>query len=525
MANLFNINDKNILATASITITDQTDAATLAGGISVVSGSKNQVYITGLSNPYSPDWTKNYLVIRPHLIATSITKLSGGLEEYNPDLFDPDEYPNLNKPNGVESEAPYINPKELQWYLRDASGTETLINPETNFNFSFMFTHNNVIYNDKRYLVIQNNFIPKDSFVTIICKFSFYDPFAKLFIPQQYEIDISCLSTGRGENRLTITSVNGTSIYNNNPEYIDLYASYFEDGNEINIQSEVENQTQNATINWFIRSTTGNGWTLLDGSKQNEDGYEFKDLFEVRRYISHDPTYNTFNTEETTNIRGGFYLRIHPGLINGSSIIKAVYKPNAAITDMAATYTALEVVYDMTDDVQAYIHSSNGDKIYNAIKSVGTTLSCMLKYQGQILPESDPRYDTNFEYYWFKVSSDGLQTWNVYLDNQGELIHQEITQDTEDIIELKSSSRVLPIQAKDVDKINMFQCAVVDKEAMRIAEMRSRYIQGAPSEDDLITASLLNADLGIDAYDQEELLNTAYEINASNITNGTSLID
>jgi hypothetical protein len=55
--------------------------------------------------------------------------------------------------------------------------------------------------------------------------------------------------------------------------------------------------------------------------------------------------------------------------------------------------------------------------------------------------------------------------------------------------------------------------------------MRSKYIQGAPSEDDLITAALLNADLGIDAYDQEELLNTAYEINASNITNGTSLID
>jgi hypothetical protein len=60
---------------------------------------------------------------------------------------------------------------------------------------------------------------------------------------------------------------------------------------------------------------------------------------------------------------------------------------------------------------------------------------------------------------------------------------------------------------------------------MRLAEMRSKYIQGAPSEDDLITAALLNADLGIDAYDQEELLNTAYEINASNITNGTSLID
>ena len=33
LPNLFNINDQSILATASITITDQTDAATLVGGI------------------------------------------------------------------------------------------------------------------------------------------------------------------------------------------------------------------------------------------------------------------------------------------------------------------------------------------------------------------------------------------------------------------------------------------------------------------------------------------------------------
>ena len=84
----------------------------------------------------------------------------------------------------------------------------------------------------------------------------------------------------------------------------------------------------------------------------------------MRRYVSYNDSYNQYLTEETANIRGGFYLRIHPGLINGSSIIKAVYRPDATVPDNAATYSALEVVYDMTDDVQAYIHSSNGDKIY-----------------------------------------------------------------------------------------------------------------------------------------------------------------
>ena len=87
MANIFNINDKSILATASITITDQTDAATLAGGISVVSGSKNQVYLTGSNSPFSPDWTKNNLVIRPYLYASTITRSTGTTNEYNPDLF------------------------------------------------------------------------------------------------------------------------------------------------------------------------------------------------------------------------------------------------------------------------------------------------------------------------------------------------------------------------------------------------------------------------------------------------------
>ena len=525
MANLFNINDKNILATASITITDQTDAATLAGGISVVSGSKNQVYVTGLSNPFSPDWTKNNLVIRPYLYASSITRLTGTDGEYNPDLFDPDEYPNLNKPNGQSSTVAYINPNDIQWYMRDANGTETLINPEYNLNFSFIFTHNGIVFNDKRYLVIHSNFIPKDSFVTIICRYSFYDPFAKMFIKQQYEIDISCLSTGLGTNKLTISSVNGTSIYNNNPEYIDLYTSYFEEGNEISIQAEIEDQTKNAALNWFIRSASGNGWILLDGTKQNEEGYEFKDLFEIRRYISYNEVYGQYLTEETTNTRGGFYLRIHPALINGSSIIKAVYRPNAAVPDNAATYTALEVIYDMTDDIQAYIHSNNGDKIYDGIKSIGTTLSCMLKYQGQLMPDSDARYDTHFEYYWFKVSSDGTQTWNIYVDNSGELKEQEMTDENANIIELKSSNRTLTIHAKDVDKVNMFQCAVVDKQAMRMQKMRTQYITGAPSEDDLVTASLINSELGIDLSDQEQLLNTAYEINASNISNGTSLTD
>ena len=236
-------------------------------------------------------------------------------------------------------------------------------------------------------------------------------------------------------------------------------------------------------------------------------------------------SYMTSKAEYVAALSGTVAFGLYTALINGSSIIKAVYRPNATVPDNAATYSALEVIYDMTDDVQAYIHSNNGDKIYDGIKSIGTTLSCMLKYQGQLMPDSDNRYDTHFEYYWFKVSSDGTQTWNIYVDSSGELKEQEMTEDNANIIDLKSSDRVLTIHAKDVDKVNMFQCAVVDKQAMRMQQMRTQYITGAPSEDDLITASLINSELGIDLSDQEQLLNTAYEINASNISNGTSLTD
>ena len=45
-----------VLATAQLTITDQTDASNLAGNLTIVNGSKSQIYLTGASQPYNPDW-------------------------------------------------------------------------------------------------------------------------------------------------------------------------------------------------------------------------------------------------------------------------------------------------------------------------------------------------------------------------------------------------------------------------------------------------------------------------------------
>ena len=107
---------EKIKATASVTIVDETDASILTGNMLVVKGSKNQIYITGQSNPYSPDWTKNNLVIRPFLQASNITKEDLMNIEYNPDLFDPKEYPN--------SISSYGHIRDIHWYIRDNAGAE-----------------------------------------------------------------------------------------------------------------------------------------------------------------------------------------------------------------------------------------------------------------------------------------------------------------------------------------------------------------------------------------------------------------
>ena len=512
MANIFNINDKNILATASITITDQTDAATLAGGISVISGSKNQVFLTGTSTPFSPDWKKSHLVLRPYLYADTIKRNNGTVNVYNPDLFSPTEYPDLSRPGDTNVNTPYINTNQLHWYLRDANGVETVINPDTNTNFSFTYTNGDATFVDKRFLVIKDNFIPKNSFVTIICRYSFYDPFAKIFISRSDEIDLSCLSTGMGTNQLVIHSINGTTIYNSHPNYIDLYCSYYQNGVKVDIQNEIESSDKLSILRWYIRSGNGEGWILLDGTKQNNEN---NSLFEIHRYTSYDSNYNIYSTEKTTNNRGGFLLRIHPALITGSNVIKAVLSPS----DENVSYSALEVVHDMTDDVQAYIHSSNGDKIYQGMNAIGTTLTCMVKYHGELLPSTDIRYD-NFDYYWFKVSADGSQTWNIWQDSTGKLQSVLLTKDLS-VENLKSTSRIIHIDSDDVDSVNMFQCAIIDKVHVANMELRQYVLTESPSEEDITTASLLVNQLGLE-NDLEEILNTAYEINATNIDNGNS---
>ena len=502
--NIFNVPFTSILATSSISIANQSTSAELTGSLNIETGNKNQIYTAGLPAPYSPDWTINNLVIKPYCIASTITKVNDTFETYNPNLFDIQEYPDLNNPEYYERNTTYI--KNLKWLIRSVSGVETEIKEDESFSFE---------YNDcpdNRYLVIKSNFLPRDSYVTIICKYDYNDPYTNSKIAQTYSLDLSCIATGQGTDQLIINNIFGTSIHNNDPAYIELYASYFSNGIEIDIQEQIENPTIQSSIQWYKRASSEDGWILLDATTQDENEFnsETTKCYEIRRYTSSDGTGN-FVTEKTYSARGGFMLRIHPALIKSSDVIKAVFTNT---NKSGAQYIATEVVYDTTDIIQAYITSSAGDKLYKEIDTNGTILTCMINYQGQLLENGDPRYGDDdytgdqdgqqglFDYYWFKMSQDGLLTYNLYLDIAGEIQMQLVTDDTA----LIHAPRSINIKVHHIDDLNMFQCFVVDKKVETNTYNLRRLERSLPLEDAVNTASSM-------AHTPDDIISLAHDLN------------
>ena len=459
--NIFNVPFDSILATSSISIANQSASAELTGNLVIESGNKNQIYTAGMPEPYNPNWEENNLIIKPYCTASTITKINDKDVVYTPDIFDIKLYPDLNDKQYYERNITYV--KDLKWYTRSVNGVEAEIVEDENFSFVYKDCP------DNRYLVIKNNFLPRDTYVTIICKYTYNDPFTNAFIPQAYSLDLSCIATGQGTDQLLIANTLGTSIHNNEPAYIELYATYFSSGAEIDIQEQIESPVLQSSVQWYKRSSSKDGWILLDAPTQDSNDLNTEELtcYEIRRY-TYASGEGDFETEKTYSARGGFMLRIYPALIKSSDVFKAVFtntnKNNTKFTD-------IEIVYDTTDVIQAYITSSAGDKLYKNVDTNGTVLTCMINYQGQLLENGDPRYgdDDNagnvdgqtglFEYYWFKMSPDGSETYNIYLDYDQKIQMQLVDGETE----LIKAPRSINIMAMHVDDLNMFQCIVVNK--------------------------------------------------------------
>lgn len=264
-----------VLATAQMTITDQTDASNLAGNMTVVNGSKSQTFLTGTNQPYNPNWKVNNLVLRPYMIATNVYRGSNDAK-YNPDLFDPKEYPNLESPGDVNVSTKYIH--DIQWYIVDSANNQKVIDiaqPEFANKFSHTWTYTDkenqpMVLSDKRTLVIKDNILEKDQIASIIVKFSFHDPFADIRIPVSYEIQINNLSTGAGTSKAFINAIDGNSFYNaDENEQLRFEANYFSEGTPVDLDTTLSSASSNLKVEWFIKSQVG--WTLLDPVTQDSN--------------------------------------------------------------------------------------------------------------------------------------------------------------------------------------------------------------------------------------------------------------
>ena len=509
-----------VLATAQLTITDQTDASNLAGNLTIVNGSKSQIYLTGAAQPFNPDWKMNNLVIRPYTIATNVYRGNGD-DKYNPDLFDPKEYPNLENPGDINVNVKYIH--DIKWYIRDSANNETLINVKEDNRFSHTWTYqdakgDDIILNDQRTLVIKDNILEKDSIVSIVMKFSFNDPFADIKIPVMYEIQLNNISTGMGTSKAAINSLDGNSFYNaDESQTLRFEAQYFKEGINVDLDEKLQSSVSNLKVEWFIK--TNKGWTILDPSTQDNNDWNLPGrdkLYEIHRVLERDENGNIVATEKTVNRKGGTVLIITPGLIAGSDIIKLVVTDDEQ-SDLKSN--ALENVYDHSDPTQCYIHSSNGDKLYKGINTPGTNLTAMISYKGELLEDGDAKYDELFDYYWYRIDSLGDVIENIYLDESGNVRFID-TKDPNYSSENgfpQKTKRVIYVKPSHIDYKATFFVDILDKQKALLSEYRQNLLRSLPTEKELEDAKIIAISAGFSKYDNEEILNTAFDLRAYTI--------
>lgn len=509
-----------VLATAQMTITDQTDASNLAGNMTVVTGGKSQVYLTGSTQPFSPDYKTNNLVIRPAMIATNIYRGQVG-SRYNPDLFDPWEYPDLTTPNDVGVTKGYIN--DIKWYLVDSAGNETLIDPKTDNRFSQTYEYkkdeNSKIITDARHLVIKDNIMAKDQSISIRINFSFHDPFADLNIPVAYSIDLNCLSTGVGNSKTNILSVNGTSFYNADPDKLLFIGEYFSEGEKQDLEKILANATSQTNVKWFIRTQNKGGWALLDPTTQDDNAWNVpgeEKAYEIHRVTNYDPTTGTYTTEKTTSAKGGTALYVYKGLIAGSDIIKLTVQDSSLD---GQTFSSLETLYDYSDPTRCYIHSTNGDKLFKGMNGVGTVIKAVITHNGVLLEDSAPEYNTIFDYYWYKIESDGNTVYNVYLETdpitQKKTLKEKNTADSDYLADNgwpKKSERSIEVLPQHITNKATFTVDILNHQELARETARTMLFTNLVTEDELLQATAINQNSGLDKLDVDSTMTTAKEM-------------
>ena len=539
-----------VLASSQITITDQTDAANLAGHISIVKGSKSQVYMTGTSSPYVPNWSlsDSYLVIRPYLIASNIYKTIEN-QQVNADLFDPWLYPDLANPGSPSTGAPFINPDQITWTLIDTAGNRTPINVTTESNgtetegqdFGHVYTYasekGSKTIKDKRQLVIKNNIVEKDSIVSIEVRFSFRDPFANIFIPVVYSIELSCISTGAGATKAVINPTNGASFYNGESGTIDdqgrsyllAVAEYYKDGvleSPTVLEQLIENNQ--ISIEWAIRSgSTPGGWAILDSLNQDTNPFNDDELcYEICK-VTGVTDAGEYQTQKVSRANGATALKIYRGLIAGMDVIRLTITDDRMNGQTAST---IQEYFDYTDPTLVTIDSSGGEKLMGG--SVGqdrTVLKAVVRHNGKLLDDDSPDYGEGdnaslgiFDYYWYRLSGDSKVTHNMWIDSHGDMHFTSV--DSVDYRPQKGT-RKMEVNRDHIDKKAIFTLDLVDKQAMARAMNRASLLESLPNMIEIQEAKNINLKNGVPITDRMAIITTAYELKAYNETIQKTLVN
>ena len=517
-----------VLATAQLTVTDQTDASNLAGNMTVVNGSKSQVFMTGSTQPYNPDWKVSNLVLRPYMIATNVYRGGSGEGKYNPDLFDPQEYPDLEKPGDVNVTTKYIH--DIEWYLVDSANNQTKINIDEDERFSHTWTYktkdkDDIVLTDKRTLVIKDNILEKDQIASIRVSFSFNDPFADIRIPVTYEIQINNISTGVGSSKATINSIDGNAFYNaEETAQLRFKGEYYSEGVFVDLDKRLQQAESNTKVEWFIRTQTG--WTILDAATQDDNQWNrpgATPLYEIHRVVSISEDGSTIETEKTKNPKGGTVLVITPGLIAGSDVIRFTVTDDQQ-SDMQSN--ALENVYDHSDPTQCYIWSSNGDKLYKGMEAPGTNLKAVVTYRGTLLEDGDAMYDNSFDYYWYRIDGSGMNIENIYEDHGVlKFISTKDPNYTADSGFPQKLTRSIDIEPKHIDNKATFTVDLLNKKEALYKQYRTNLLRSMPTEDELKDARIMAINSGIGKYSFGEITETAMELRAFRIAQEENIVE
>lgn len=181
--------------------------------------------------------------------------------------------------------------------------------------------------------------------------------------------------------------------------------------------------------------------------------------------------------------------------------------------------SALENVYDYSDPTQCYIHSSNGDKLFKGMDTPGTDLTAMIKYKGDLLEDSDSKYNTLFDYYWYRIDQKGVNIENVYINESGQVTFINTTDPnyTPENGFPKKANRVIHIDPKHIDYKATFYVDVLDKEQAKAIAYRTNLLRSMPTEEELNDATIMTVNAGLSPYDNKEILDTALDLRAYTI--------